>query len=104
MFHLMLAAPVLAVFGAMGAAVVTLLGLLLGLGFVAVLLVRLLFHGLKWLLWLPLAVGGAVLALLLGFGLPLTVVLAFFLLYGLVCLLGWVVSAVVHLLFVWLFR
>lgn len=104
MFHLMLAAPVLAVFGAMGAAVVTLLGLLLGLGFVAVLLVRLLFHGLKWLLWLPLAVGGAVLALLLGFGLPLTVVLAFFLLYGLVCLLGWVVSAVVHLLFGWLFR
>ena len=61
MFHMLLAAPVLAVFGAMGAAVVAALGLLLGLGFFAVLLVRLLFHGLKWLLWLPLAVGGAVL-------------------------------------------
>ena len=33
MFHMMLAAPVLAVFGAMGAAVVAVLGLLLGLGF-----------------------------------------------------------------------
>ena len=33
MFQMMLAGPVLAVFGAMGAAVVVLLGLLLGLGF-----------------------------------------------------------------------
>ena len=104
MFQIMLAGPVLAVFGAMGAAVVVLLGVLLGLGFVAVLLVRLLFHGLKWLLWLPLAVGGAVLALLLGLGLPLTVLLGFFVLYGVVCLAGWVVSAVLHLLFGWLFR
>ena len=99
MFHMMLAAPVLAVFGAMGAAVVAVLGLLLGLGFFAVLLVRLLFHGLKWLLWLPLAIGGAVLALLLGFGLPLPVLLGFFLLYGVVCLAGWAVSAVLRLLF-----
>ena len=99
MFHMMLAAPVLAVFGAMGAAVVAVLGLLLGLGFFAVLLVRLLFHGLKWLLWLPLAIGGAVLGLLLGFGLPLTVLLGFFLLYGVVCLAGWAVSAVLRLLF-----
>ena len=53
---------------------------------------------------MPLAVGGVVLALLLGFGLPLTVALAFFLLYGVVCLAGWVVSAVLHLLFGWLFR
>ena len=99
MFHMMLAAPVLAVFGAMGAAVVAVLGLLLGLGFFAVLLVRLLFHGLKWLLWLPLAIGGAVLALLLSFVLPLTVLLGFFLLYGVVCLAGWAVSAVLRLLF-----
>ena len=63
MFHMMLAAPVLAVFGAMGAAVV------------------------------------AVLGLLLGFGLPLTVLLGFFLLYGVVCLAGWAVSAVLRLLF-----
>ena len=39
------------------------------------------------------------LALLLGFGLPLTVLLGFFLLYGVVCLVGWAVSAVPRLLF-----
>ena len=89
MFHVMLALPVLTAFGAMGAVVLMLMLLLLALAFFGVLLVRLVFRGLKWLLCLPLIVAAVGLAVCLVIDFPLTAALLFWGLYALCCLLGW---------------
>ena len=74
---------------------------LLVLAFIAELLFGFVFRMAKWLLWLPCVLGMAVLGIL-GAGLgvvPLTLMLVFGLVYGLVLLVG---KCAVHLLR-WLF-
>lgn len=79
----------------------TVLGGLLGLAFIIQLLFGFVFRTMKWLLWLPCALGMVVLAVL-GAGLgtiPIVLMLAFGCVYGVVLLAG---RLVIHLLR-WLF-
>ena len=101
MFHVLLALPAIAVFGTVAGTVLTVLGGLLGLAFIIQLLFGFVFRTVKWLLWLPCALGMAVLAVL-GAGLgtiPVALMLAFACVYGVVLLAG---KLVIHLLR-WLF-
>ena len=98
MFHVLLALPAIAVFGTVAG---TVLSGLLVLAFIAELLFGFVFRMAKWLLWLPCVLGMAVLGIL-GAGLgvvPLTLMLVFGLVYGVVLLVG---KCAVHLLR-WLF-
>ena len=97
MFHVLLALPAIAVFGTVAGTVLSVLSGLLVLAFIAELLFGFVFRMAKWLLWLPCVLGMAVLGIL-GAGLgvvPLTLMLVFGLVYGLV-LLVW--KCAVHLL------
>ena len=101
MFHVLLALPAIAVFGTVAETVLTVLGGLLGLAFIIQLLFGFVFRTMKWLLWLPCALGMVVLAVL-GAGLgtiPIVLMLAFGCVYGVVLLAG---RLVIHLLR-WLF-
>lgn len=102
MFHVLLALPVIAAFGTVAGTVCVILIGLLGAAFVASLLCGFVFRTLKWLLWLPLALGMAVLGLLgaLFGAVPLTLMLVFGLVYGAVMLVGRCVVALLR----WLFR
>ena len=98
MFHVLLALPAIAMFGTVAG---TVLGGLLGLAFIIQLLFGFVFRTVKWLLWLPCALGMVVLAIL-GAGLgtvPIVLMLAFGCVYGVVLLAG---KLVIHLLR-WLF-
>ena len=64
MFHVLLALPAIAVFGTVAGTVLTVLGGLLGLAFIIQLLFGFVFRTVKWLLWLPFALGMVVLAVL----------------------------------------
>lgn len=90
MFHVLLALPAIAVFGTVAGTVLTVLCGLLGLAFIAELLFGFVFRMAKWLLWLPCVLGMAVLGIL-GAGLgvvPLTLMLVFGIVYGVVLLAG----------------
>lgn len=102
MFHVLLALPAIAVFGTVAGAVLAVLLGLLGLAFIVELLCGFVFRTVKWLLWIPLILGAAVFGLLgILFGtLPLTLLLVFSVMYGIVLLMGR--CAVVLLR--WLFR
>lgn len=101
MFHVLLALPAIAVFGTVAGTVLTVLGGLLGLAFIIQLLFGFVFRTVKWLLWLPGVLGMVVLGVLGAvFGaVPLTLMLIFGCLYGVVLLAG---RLVIHLLR-WLF-
>lgn len=102
MFHVLLALPVLAVFGAAaGAALAVMLGLL-ALAFFAELVLGLFFRTLRWLVWLPVSLGVGGLALCFLAALPAAPVLVFWLLYGLMLLFGWVISLLLWGIFHWL--
>ena len=68
MFHVLLALPVLAAFGAAAGAVLAAVLGLLGLAFFAELLLGLFCRKLRWLMWLPVLMGALGLMLLLGLG------------------------------------
>ena len=101
MFHVLLALPAIAVFGTVAGTVLTVLGGLLGLAFIIQLLFGFVFRTVKWLLWLPGVLGMVVLAVLGAVfdAVPLTLMLIFGCLYGVVLLAG---RCAVHLLR-WLF-
>ena len=101
MFHVLLTLPAIAVFGTVAGTVLSVLSGLLVLAFIAELLFGFVFRMAKWLLWLTCVLGMAVLGIL-GAGLgvvPLTLMLAFACVYGVVLLAG---KLVIHLLR-WLF-
>ena len=90
MFHVLLALPAIAVFGTVAGTVLSVLSGLLVLAFIAEMLFGFVFRMAKWLLWLPCVLGMAVLGILgVGLGVvPLTLMLVFGLVYGLVLLVG----------------
>ena len=95
MFHVLLALPAIAVFGTVAGTVLTVLCGLLGLAFIAELLFGFVFRMAKWLLWLPCVLGMVILGIL-GAGLgtvPLVLMLAFGIVYGVVLLAGKCVAA-----------
>lgn len=101
MFHVLLALPAIAVFGTVAGTVLIVLTGLLGFAFFAELACGFALKTLKWLLWMPLILGVAVIGLL-GIVLdvvPLTLILIFGILYGVTLLVG---RCVVYL-FRWLF-
>ena len=88
MFHVLLALPAIAVFGTVAGAVLSVLGVLLGLAFLIQLLSGFIFRTATWLLWLPGVLGMVILGIL-GAGLgtvPLVLMLAFGIVYGVVLL------------------
>ena len=95
MFHVLLALPAIAVFGTVAGAVLSVLGVLLGLAFLIQLLSGFIFRSATWLLWLPGVLGLVILGIL-GAGLgtvPLVLMLAFGIVYGVVLLAGKCVAA-----------
>ena len=94
MFHVFLALPALAAFGALAGIVLGLMGALLSLAFFGQLLLCLLCKTVRWLLWLPALLGvvGLVLCLVAGLPLSLTVILLFWAVYGVLALCGWGIS------------
>lgn len=107
MFHLLLALPVLAVFGAAAAVVLAAMLVLWGAAFGVELLLGLFCRKRRWLLWLPVLFG------VLGFFLMLLarvypLELPFLLIlwggYGACLLLGWAVSAALRSLYRWIRR
>lgn len=94
MFHVFLALPALAVFGALAGVVLGFMGAFLAIAFFGQLLLCLLCRTVRWLLWLPalLGVAGLVLCLLAGLPLSAGVILVFWGIYEILALCGWVVS------------
>ena len=101
MFHVLLALPAIAAFGTVAGTVCAVLLVLLAAAFIAELLLGFVFRTLKWLLWLPLALGMVILGLLgaLFGAVPLTLMLIFGLLYGVVLLAGRCAVALLRWLF-----
>lgn len=64
MFHVLLALPAIAVFGTVAGAVLSVLGVLLGLAFLIQLLSGFIFRTATWLLWLPGVLGMVILGIL----------------------------------------
>ena len=58
MFHVTLALPVLAAFGAVGWLILLAMAALIGFAFFGVLVVNLLFRALRWVLWIPVLLWG----------------------------------------------
>ena len=94
MFHVFLARPALATFGALAGIVLGLRGALLSLAFFGQLLLCLLYKTVWWLLWLPALLGvvGLVLCLLAGLPLSVGAILLFWGVYEVLALCGWAVS------------
>lgn len=101
MFHVLLALPVLAAFGAAAGAVLAAVLGLLGLAFFAELLLGLFCRKLRWLMWLPVLMGalGLLLSLMAFLPVSLGAVLLFWGGYGLMLLLGLGVSRLLRRLF-----
>jgi hypothetical protein len=98
MFHVLLALPVLAAFGAAaGLAAAVALGLL-GLAFFAELIAGLFFRTLRFFTWLPALLGVLGLALCLLAPLPVaaSAILVFWGIYGVLILCGWGLSSLLR--------
>lgn len=104
MFHVTLALPVLAAFGAVGWLILLAMGALIGFAFFGVLVVNLLFRALRWVLWIPAAIGlaGTAVCFFAGWPLALSVILAFWAFYALAALAGWIIAAVLRAIFGWI--
>ena len=101
MFHMLLALPFLAAFGAAAGLVLTVLLVLLAAAFFTELLLGLFFRTLRFFVWLPALLGAAGLALCFFAPLPVaaSAVLLFWGGYGVLLLCGWGVSSLLRLLF-----
>lgn len=94
MFHVLLALPVLAAFGAVAGIILCCMGFLLALAFLGQLILCLFCKTLRWLLWVPALIGilGLILCILVGLPVSLTVIFLFWGLYEIMALCGWAVS------------
>ena len=104
MFHVLLALPAMAAFGAAAGVVAAVLFAVLALAFLGGFLMKIVFRGLRWLLALPVLLGG-LLSLTVFFAAPaaaLSIILIFWVLYGAAMLMGWLLASVVKLLLFWL--
>ncbi len=107
MFHVLLALPVLAVFGAAAAMVLAAMLTLWGAAFGAELLLGLFCRKRRWLLWLPVLFGvlGFFLMLLARiYPLELPFLIVLWGGYGVCLLAGWGMSAVLRRLYRWIRR
>lgn len=104
MFHVTLALPVLAAFGAIGWLVLLAMMTLIGCAFFGMLVVQLLFRALRWVLWIPVLLGlaGTAVCFFAGWPLALSVVLAFWVFYALAALAGWIIAAILRFIFGWI--
>ncbi len=94
MFHVLLALPALAVFGVMAGVVLAVMFALLCAAFLIQLLLGLFCRTLRWLIWVPAAVGaaGLIVCLLASLPVAVSVIVVFWLAYGLAVACGAILS------------
>jgi hypothetical protein len=106
MFHVLLVLPVMAAFGVMAGAVLTVMLGLLCVAFFLELLLGLFCRALRWLLWLPVLFGvfGFMLSVtaLSFWALPKSVIFIFWGLFGLMVLCGWLAACLLKKVYVWI--